>query len=144
MNYIIRDIWLGNSQDSRDVLFKGVNPNGITAVLNVAKDLSIDPSGGGIMYVHRGLIDGSGNPEGALEEAIDALYDLSESGYKILIHCHEGVSRSPIVLACLLAKNMRLSLEQALVYIAAKRPVIYPKKDLIYLAREYCAKYVQE
>lgn len=86
-------ICIGNSQDG-----KQVDP-AIDAVLNVAVDLDI-PLVGGNVYRHKvGLVDGPGNDDFLLLSAVLVLHALNKRYNRVLVHCHEGKSRSVMVVS---------------------------------------------
>ena len=136
MDRVSRNIYVGNSSDSRYLLDgTGINPNGITAVLNVAQDLDL-VNKSDLKYLHVKLIDGPGNSEETFSQAVAALHQLLADGHTVLVHCHEGISRSPTVVATVLAQIHAYTIEQAFIIIARFRPQIFPKEALIAMARK--------
>jgi protein-tyrosine phosphatase len=86
-------IGIGDSSDGRQV------PPIFEAVLNVAVDLDI-PSTQGNFYRHKvGLLDGPGNDDGLLIAGALVLHALNKRHNRILVHCHEGKSRSVMVVS---------------------------------------------
>jgi protein-tyrosine phosphatase len=123
MNKITDKLWLGNSSDANNV--DGLLANKITAILNVAVDLPtrweypFDP----YVVAHCGLVDGPGNPTALYSSAVLQLLGLIEQGHTVLIHCHEGRSRSPaIVLAYLLISGTCKNVLEATQYLIERRP----------------------
>lgn len=98
---ITNNIWIGNSNDStaEDRLKK----LGINAILNVANDLpEILGWRQGFHSSHCGLVDGEGNTKSLYLSAITQLHALVEMQKKILVHCHEGKSRSAAIVVAYL------------------------------------------
>lgn len=86
-------IGIGDSSDGRQV------PSVFDAVLNVAVDLDIPPTQGNL-YRHKvGLLDGPGNDDGLLISSVLVLHALNKRHNRILVHCHEGKSRSVMVVS---------------------------------------------
>lgn len=135
MNEIVDYIWLGNSFDAKhqpDVL----RHHGVLSILNVAWDLDYQAEPGPLLC-KVGLYDGPGNTYGGFSLAVKTLAALAMRG-TVLIHCHEGVSRSPTVLATFLVERGDCeNLDEAFKLIASKRPQINPKQVLIDLAKDY-------
>jgi hypothetical protein len=97
VNQITEQIWIGSSQDAKDL--GAIRAAGIDSILNVAEDLQ--PALGwkdGITHFHVGLRDNSNAPS-LYKAACYVLDALVDSGKKVLVHCHEGRSRSPYIVA---------------------------------------------
>lgn len=69
------------------------------------------------------LIDGPGNSEQDLLQALTALVQMVEDSAPVLVHCHAGRSRSVSLVACYLAYQRKVSLAHAYSEVAAKREV---------------------
>jgi protein-tyrosine phosphatase len=129
MNKVDEHLWVGNSRDGR-------TPHGnIDAILNVATDLDYSPPAG--IYLKIGLVDGPGNKQEKFNLAVKTLTSLMEKGLNVLIHCHEGKSRSVAVAAAHLAKKEGSHLGDALTTIKKVRPVADPCDALLSLAQKY-------
>jgi protein-tyrosine phosphatase len=138
MTHIVAGLWLGNSYNAKhqpDLL----REKDIKAILNVAWDLDYLAEPGPLLC-KVGLYDGPGNSYGSFSLAVHVLSALHASTGNVLVHCHEGVSRSPTVVAAFLVKQeFCKDLDQAFNLIAERRPQINPKKPLVELARDYLA-----
>ncbi len=102
MNHIYKNIYLGDSQDHKqaDELLK----HNISYILNVAVDLSIRPL---VCRDYKaGLIDGPGNEYEDYTRACFLAYSLFITGRNLLIHCHEGKSRSAFIALILIASDL--------------------------------------
>lgn len=75
--------------------------NGITAILNVAKDVT-DPDCGIARY-KQGLADGSKSSAGDVSMAVLELNELLDEGEIVLLHDCSGQSRAPYIAAKVLS-----------------------------------------
>jgi len=122
-------LYIGSSSDARheDLLVA----NGITAVVNVARDLN-DPWFGGMVQYKIGLDDGSST---RLEDYVRAsllVISLLRAEDTVLLHCHEGRSRTAAISTIVLAvdhfcsndeEDPESSLEYAKAAVIASRPL---------------------
>lgn len=82
-------IWLGNSWDANNP------PPECNAILNCAFDLFNNVGWNRHIHLaHCGMIDGPGNPVSAYRSAILQLSALVDYDKRVLVHCHQGHSRS--------------------------------------------------
>ena len=110
-------IGIGDSSDGRQL------PSAVDAVSNVALDLDIPPTQGNA-YRHKvGLLDGPGNDEFLLMSAVLVLHALNRKYRRILVHCHEGKSRSVMVVAMYVSIVGGMEFEKTLREIMAARGV---------------------
>lgn len=95
-------LYIGNASDAKDR--QALKARSITAVVNVATDLvsppEVDP-----IRVKVGLTDGPSNSDDAYQLAADTVDYLLRKGHKVLIHCHEGRSRTSAVASLWLRQN---------------------------------------
>lgn len=124
MNKITDQIWIGNSQDAKNA--EALRAQGIRNILNVAEDLPAALTWkDGFTHYHVGICDGPNEPE-LYEGALQVLrFITKDSGRKVLVHCHEGRSRSVFITAAHLVKHCNhFNLTTAIDHIAAcGRPV---------------------
>ena len=59
-----------------------------------------------------------------IEQLVRGLRLLTSEGYKVLIHCHVGIDRSPFVAMLYIAYKYNLSTDLAYTWIKEKRPEI--------------------
>lgn len=134
MDWITSTIAIGNCDDARR--FSTLCDAGINGILS----LNGWPNGAanmhGLVWRCVELIDGHGNPVERLHEAISQLHELLALG-KVLVHCMEGVSRSPLVVASYLADQSERPFEECLQEIAQLRKWVAPQPGLIELRRAY-------
>ena len=101
MKFINEQIAIGTSHDGQNEqpLIKA----GISAAMNVAIDLDM-PEYEIIKGKHMGLVCGPGNSLEMIEAAVSTAKFLLQVHKKILIFCHSGLDRSPLVAAALLSE----------------------------------------
>lgn len=107
------------------------NPHGITCVLNcTAEPLSLprpagphDPSGFAVFQMNQR----DGEPWNVLRvhEALEWVRHHLNRGRAVLVHCHAGVSRSPVFVAAYLY-TCGFDFDQALALIRGARPQVQP------------------
>lgn len=142
MNKITDKIYLGSSQDAQHRKVQ-LRASGVTAILNVARDLTnATTTHKEFKMFHVGLMDGGGNPPNMLVAAVEVLNALLLDGETVLIHCHEGKSRSALVLATYLTDWQRqfATLEEAEAHLQSirARVVINPGlKELYNIAKPH-------
>ena len=132
MNFITDNIFVGDSQDAKNIDLLGELD--VSACLNCAEDLDYDCPAE--QYSKVGLVDGPCDQKEKLVQAVDELDILLEGGHRILVHCHCGVSRSAIVVATWIARKYEKTIYEALHEVAKRRPKIGPRQALVFLARE--------
>jgi protein-tyrosine phosphatase len=82
------------------------------------------------------LVDGSGNSLDRLCSAVRSLDELLE-GHRVLVHCMEGISRSPLVVACYLCLKWNISLEEGIMFVRRRRRAAAIQRELLLLGRDY-------
>ena len=85
------------------------------------------------------MIDGPGNAPELLRDALAHLRELAETCEGVLVHCAEGVSRSPFVVACYLAEQNAHDLEETIQLVRQKRKDTIVSSQLLPLWKEYLA-----
>jgi len=96
--------------------------HGVTAVLCLAKDRMQTKPPTGVEKDAWPLVDGEGNTRSDVDGALRKLDRLLGRHARVLVHCNAGTSRSCALVAVWLARRERLTLDQALARVAAKRP----------------------
>lgn len=129
ITYILDNIAIGNSQDS-----KTANNLQFNAILNVAIDLDFEDN---FKWRYKvGLLDGPGNEPLTFVSAVVLLHSLVKQGKKILVHCHEGKSRSVMVVATyLIVVGLKSSIDDALLEIMPLRNVNIYRQALYDIAQ---------
>ena len=134
-NKITESIFLGksNSAQNLDVL----QELGITHILMVGYDLEAKfPKQ--ITYTHLEMDDKEGvNIQVYFDTACDFIDEAINSGGKILIHCHAGVSRSASIVIAYLIKQKKISYEEAREICRQGRPCINPNRGFVEQLRHW-------
>lgn len=110
MEFVTERIAVGHSSDAMNE--RGMIHSDIKAALNVADDLSVEPYEF-IMCKHEGLVCGPGNTIMNVEKAVTAATMLLTVHQKILIFCHSGQDRSPLVAAAVIAETEKITFDRA-------------------------------
>lgn len=128
MNKVYENLYIGSSSDAQNE--HQLRHEGISTIVNVAKDLQ-RPWYDGIDSYKVGLLDGPGNNFGSYHRAVYIVDDSLRNGERILIHCHEGRSRSAFVGITAIALDLcrqKIPMEDA----------IQNAKELVFVARPLC------
>lgn len=125
MDKIRDNLYIGNSHDALHCT-EELKAEGITAIFNVARDLTnTTVTHKDFEMYHVGILDGGGNDPIICGCALMLLNGLLRQGHKVLIHCHEGKSRSVVIAAAhLRACGEYWSLDDAIASIKQIRPVV--------------------
>ncbi len=102
MRWISDRIAVGDASDVLNVA--ALTQAGIVGVLSLDWFPMLPPTPA-VAWRKHPLIDGAGNPNAALDAALVDLERLLDQCPRVLVHCREGVSRSPFVVACYLAST---------------------------------------
>jgi protein-tyrosine phosphatase len=135
-NYIEKGLWLGGRVDEP--------PEGVTAVLNVCelKDVFRTEH-----YLWKPIHDGKNAATlEFLQETVAFIDRNRKAGRSVYVHCNEGVSRGPLVMAAYLMYAKGWTRRQALDYLREARPVVRPNPsfmDLLYFWEEKLKQDVQ-
>ena len=122
LNYVTDKLILGHSDNARDT--KTLIKHGVTAMLNVARDLDLE-SQPIIFYQKMGLdINAFHISTTLLDNVVRFVLELLQVHPKVLIFCHSGVYRAPIVIAAVLSKQNNTSAKEEL-------DKIYRKYDIV-------------
>ena len=134
MDWITSEIAIGNCDDARR--FEVLRSAGIDGILSLTGWPDGSSNVHGVTWRCVELIDGHGNPVSQLREAVCQLHDLVEQG-RVLVHCMEGVSRSPLVVASYLADKAARPFEDCLQEISNLRKWVALQPGLLELRRAY-------
>lgn len=110
-------ICIGDSSDAKQL------ESSIDSTLNVAIDLDIALRAGNADRHKVGLIDGPGNDEFTLMAAVIMLHSLNRKYRRVLVHCHEGKSRSVMVVAVYISIIGNMDFDKVLREVMASRNV---------------------
>ncbi len=134
LDWITRDIAIGNIDDA--VRLDELSSAGIEGILSLNGWPNSAANVHGLAWRCVELIDGHGNDVNRLQEALWQLHELLARG-PVLVHCMEGVSRSPLVVASYLADQAARPFEDCLREVAALRKWVRLQPGLIDLRRAY-------
>ena len=134
MDWITRDIAIGNVDDA--IRLTGLRSAGIASILSLNGWPNSAANCHGLTWRCVELIDGHGNDVSRLQEAVGQLHELVARG-SVLVHCMEGVSRSPLVVASYLADKAARPFADCLGEIAQLRKRVALQPGLIELRRAY-------
>lgn len=124
MEQITEQIYLGSINDA----IKPDLNNTVDVVLNVSSDMFL-AGYGAIADVEKWNVifdDGKYVDIALIEKAVGVIEKAVGEGKRILVHCTAGISRSPMVVACYLAKKKGIDFDQAMEHIARIRRVVCP------------------
>jgi hypothetical protein len=134
LDWITRDIAIGDCDDA--IRLDGLRSAGIASILSLTGWPNSAFNGHGLTWRCVELIDGEGNEVSRLHEAVRQLHELVTKG-RVLVHCMEGVSRSPLVVASYLADQGGRPVEDCLNEVAQLRKRVFLQPGLIALRRAY-------
>ncbi|MGZ5145407.1 MAG: dual specificity protein phosphatase family protein [Burkholderiales bacterium] len=134
MDWITRDIAIGNIDDA--IRLDGLKSAGIESILSLNGWPNSAANGHGLTWRCVELVDGHGNDVSRLKEAVWQLHELVAKG-PVLVHCMEGVSRSPLVVASYLADKAARPFEDCLEEVSLLRKRVCLQPGLIELRRAY-------
>lgn len=92
----------------------------VLSYLNVAADLNIN----GAKLPKVGLIDGKGNSKESLKKAVNTLEALIKEHGNVMVFCHKGESRSPLVVLAYLHSKKSMGIDEAYDLIRFAKPDI--------------------
>ena len=138
MDWITPDIAIGNCDDARRL--DRLREAGIESILSLTGWPNSAANTHGLAWRCVELIDGPGNDVSRLHEAVCQLHELLARG-AVLVHCMEGVSRSPLVVASYLADRFTRPFEECLEEIAQLRKWVRLQPGLLDLRRAYEASF---
>ena len=134
MDWITPEIAIGNCEDA--LWLDGLCKARIQGILSLNGWPNSAVNFHGLNWRCVELIDGFGNPVVRLQEAVFQLHELVEQG-NVLVHCMEGVSRSPLVVASYLADRAARPFEECLREVAQLRRWVSLQPGLLELRRAY-------
>ena len=134
LDWITRDIAIGNCDDA--IRLDALRSAGIGSILSLTGWPNSAANTHGLTWRCVELIDGEGNEVTRLQEAVWQLDELLTVG-SVLVHCMEGVSRSPLVVASYLADKAGRPFADCLQEVAQLRKGVLLQPGLVDLRRAY-------
>lgn len=135
--HIIDNIYLGNAYNA--AYYYGLKKNNIKMIINVTKEISKYYPEYFTYYQYELYDNNHDNIKDFLDDANKNIKDFQENKKgNILIHCFMGASRSASVVLYYLMKNKinedtnkLYTLNEALIFIKNKRPIVNPTNKLL-------------
>jgi protein-tyrosine phosphatase len=120
INKITENIFLGNQDAARDKdLLKELN---ITHVLCCASFIDqFHPN----HFTYKSL-ELDDDPKANIQKYFKECIEYINSGEKVFVHCHAGISRSASIVIAYLMWKEKLSFSEAKEFVKSRRPAIYP------------------
>ena len=109
-------LWLGHVGDARDL--RAILSAGIAALVDLSLNEPPVVVTRELVYCRFPLLDGSDNSPWLLRAAIDATAALLRANVPTLVFCSAGMSRTPAVAACAIARVTGRTPEECLAEIA--------------------------
>jgi len=121
MDWITDQIAIGNYLDAQDVEL--LRREGIASILSLDGSLAgRAPSELGVQKIAVvKLLDGPGNDRDTFFRAVNSLSRFVTTSSPVLVQCHAGRSRSPVIVAGHFIKTRGIQPDEALRLVAAKR-----------------------
>jgi protein-tyrosine phosphatase len=95
-------IWMGHAGDGRNLA--SIHEMGIRMLVDLAADEKPPAITRDLIFCRFPLVDASGNPPALLALAVSTVADGLKWQLPTLIFCSAGMSRTPAVLACAMAR----------------------------------------
>ena len=133
MTKVFERLFVGDSHDADRLAV--TNPFGITAVVNVSTEVNHHWMEG-ITYVYSCLDEPERLDPRRFERIMMTISDLVRAG-TVLVHCVEGSSRSPVIVAVYMHIIGYMNFDDALSELRSLRPVIAPSKLVLERAKVY-------
>ena len=123
MDWITEKVAVGNYLDAQDTELLAANS--IVSIVCLDGCLAgRTPEALGVRRVEViKLADTFGNDPNLFLRAVDRVIQLVDRSSPVLVHCHAGRSRSPVVVAGYLMRTRGIQPEEALKLVAAKRQI---------------------
>ena len=134
MNWITDQIAVGNIDDALNV--SSLSEYCVTAVVSLHW-FPLHIPARSVIHRRIELEDGVGNSPELLHQALSALDTLVVAKHRVLVHCLQGVSRSPFVVAGYLALRNKTSLSNAVTLVREHRTRTLVNPHLYLLWDEY-------
>ena len=138
MNYIIDNIYLGDTNAAGNETY--LEENNITVVVNCASEY---PSN------YKKIKSLELNLEDYIKENLFPKFDVAYKFVKeykennILIHCLQGLSRSPSFVIFYLMKEKRWDYDTCINFVKEKRPIVSPNAGFVTQLKEYYDKFIK-
>src|SRR5262245_17928938 len=123
MDWITEIVAIGDTFEAQD--------SGLLRTSGFRSVLSLDGTGSPMRAAELGveeiatfnLLDGHGNDIRVVERAVNSLVRMASTTPPVLVHCHAGRSRSPLIVAGYLMRVQGMDPDRAVEFVASKREV---------------------
>eukprot|EP01006_Ploeotia_vitrea_P057949 TRINITY_DN68519_c0_g1_i1.p1 TRINITY_DN68519_c0_g1~~TRINITY_DN68519_c0_g1_i1.p1 ORF type:complete len:248 (+),score=29.90 TRINITY_DN68519_c0_g1_i1:51-794(+) len=133
---ILPHLSLGGRQASQDL--PHLVENGLSYILNVTPDAPNEFEAKGLVYKRVDVRDDAHQDILSLFPSTNAFIDEAKAKKaKVLVHCHQGLSRSASFVLAYLIGSEKMNLAQALNHVQQRRPKVLPNGNFYYQLVEY-------
>jgi len=101
------------------------------------RDLRAEYNRQGLSVIHLPIPDFSTPPMDTLDRAVLCSLDEIRSGKNLVAHCHAGMGRTGLFLACLAIRGLQLSAGEAIHWVRKAVPGAIETPDQIRFVRDY-------
>lgn len=133
MTKVFERLYVGDVDDADRLAV--MNPDGVTAVVNVSTEVHRHWREG-ITYVYSCLDEPERLDPRRFERMMITISDLVRAG-TVLVHCVEGSSRSPVIVAVYMHIVGYKNFDDALSELKSLRPVVAPSSMVLERAKVY-------
>jgi len=123
-------VYIGDKRTAKDKdLLQSL---GITSVVNVTKDIRNYFDMPPFKYLKCPCDDTDvSNLTDHFDKAADFIAEAVSEGHSVLVHCHQGVSRSVSIVLAYLIKKQQMTLKEAYSKVRSARPEAKPKQNFL-------------
>jgi len=133
MTKVFERLYVGDVRDADRLAI--TNPSGITSAVNVSTEVNHHWQEG-ITYVYSCLDEPERLDPRRFERIMMTIRDLVRAG-TVLVHCVEGSSRSPVIVAVYMHLVGYKNFDDALSELRSLRPVVDPSSLILERAKVY-------
>ncbi len=133
MTRVWERLWLGSLCDAEELADE--NPYGITTVISLC-ERCVTAKRRDVLYIHIPIEDDQPVPVRKFDAIIKAIAQNIRRG-TVLIHCAEGSSRAPSLIAAYMHSVGYKQIDAALADIKRLRPIVNPSKTLFESVKEH-------
>lgn len=123
-----------------DILYNDtLEKHGITDVISVISGVDLEPLEKRLsdMNINHHLFTICDSECESISTIFTPIFEIIDSSPTSIIHCALGVSRSAAVAVAYMMYKKRMNLKDAVIYVAMRRPSIYPNDGFVYRLIDY-------
>lgn len=141
MDEVFPGIWISGDDAAQTAGF--LEQNGITFVLNMAREIKYDPCHPDVNFYKVGIEDGALTKCDVYPKVAELIDEQIKSGKKVLIHCAAGISRSVTAVISYKMLYCGMKFSEALEAIIEKRIIANPHPLLVRsIVRDFGDKFI--